>query len=259
MGFQYAGNLLGVGTPIVREMTVGEAMYTGQLAQAGLTGGIGDVQIADVATDAREDDTYPIGAVTGVVDDGRTYVASVSGTAQYGDKANYTATQATIAANGPARVQLTLSIPNVTLWRAPIYQGAWGTALTEYTIATTNSAGTSVIVTSATTDYTDKWGTCYCRTGLNRGIYRRIASISTVTSTITIPFPYTITAGDTFVFCGQMLGYSGVNWPASADCIDGADDMADYFTAYIHELNLEESGKEYAIFSFVGGNGPEAS
>jgi len=253
MGFTYAGNLGGAGAPVIREMTVGEAMYVGQMAQSGEVGGIGDAMILDAPTDLNFETSKPIGCVLGVVDDGRTYVTPVSGTAQYGDKANYSATQSVIADTGPARVKIALNVPGVTMYKAPLYQTTWGTALTEYTIATTNSAGTSVIVTSATADYGDKTGTCYCRSGLNRGVYRRIAAITTVTSTITIPFPYTITAGDTFVFCGPTIGFCNIMTQASADFVDGADVQDDGYSVYCHDINLEESGKEYMVFSFWGG------
>lgn len=254
MGFTYAGNLGGAGAPVIREMTVSEAMYVGQMAQSGHIAAAGQAEPLDAPTDLNFGTSHPIGCVLGVVDEGRTYVAAVPGTAQYGDKAVYSATQSVIADTGPATVKVALNVPGVTMFKAPIYQAAWGTALTEYIIGTTNSAGTSVIVTVATTDYGDDTGTCYCRSGANRGIYRPISTITTTTSTIIIPFPYTITAGDTFVFCGPTLGFCNIMTQASADFVDGADVQDDGYAVYCHELNLEESGKEYMVFSFWGGD-----
>jgi hypothetical protein len=259
MGFTYAGNLGGAGAPVIRDMTVGEAMYVGQMAQDGGIGGIGQCQILDAPTDLGFDTTHPIGCVLGVVDDGRVYTAPVSGTAQYGDKAVYSATQSVIANTGPATVQVCLNVPGVTMYKAPLFNGAWGTALAANVIATADSAGTSVIVTSATADFADKSGTAYCRRGANRGVYRPIAAVSTVTSTITIPFPYTIAAGDIFVLCGPKLGFTTIMTQASADFVDGNDVQDDGYSVYCHELNLEEAGKEYMVFSFWSGAAAEGA
>jgi hypothetical protein len=254
MGFQYAGNLGGAGAPVVREMIVSETMYVGQMAQGGEIAAIGDCEPLDAPTDLNHGSFRPVGCVLGVVDDGRTYTTPSSGTAQYGDTAVYSATQSVIANTGPATVKVALNVPGVTMFKASLYNGTWGTVLTEHVIGTTNSAGTSVIVTSATTDYGDDTGTCYCRTGANRGIYRRISTITTTTSTIVIPFPYTITAGDTFVFCGPTLGFCNIMTEASADFVNANDVQDDGYAVYCHELNLQESGKEYMVFAFWGGD-----
>jgi len=259
MGFQYAGNLGGAGAPVVRNMLVGETMYTGQLCQAGITGGIANVQIADAADDYREDDTFPIGFVSGVVDGARSYKKAVSGTAEYGDCATYTVTQSVIADTGPGEIQMTYAIPGITLIKAPIFNGLWGTALAENVIATENTAGTSVIITTTTADFTSKYGTVYCRQGANRGIYRTMTSYDTVTATVTIPFPYTISVGDIYILTGVNLGYSGMQIPVAADCVDGNHVMDESYSVYCHELNLEESGKEYMVFAFWAGTGPEAA
>ncbi len=91
-----------------------------------------------------------------------------------------------------------------------------------------------------------------CRSGANRGIYRNITDISTVTTTVTVPFPYGIAAGDVFVQAAVTLGYGGFDPCTAADAIDGDNDMADYYSVYYHDINLEESGKEYATFALWG-------
>jgi hypothetical protein len=262
MGFTYAGNLGGAGAPVVRRLQIGEDCYVGQLVMTGMTGGLGGhVQIADAATEAFEDDTVILGAIAAVADNSRTYVASVSATAQYGDRSTYTTTQATIAANlgtkltGGGEVDVILNIPMVTMFRAPLYNAAWGTALTTITTTSASSGGVVVAGTgSAITDIADDFATVYCRTGANRGHSRIITtSTSTTSQTVTVPFPYGIAIGDTFVVASCVLGFGGLNFPASADCIDGNDDMNAYYNVYYHDINLEESGKEYAIFSFMPG------
>jgi hypothetical protein len=253
MGFNYAGNLLGVGSPVVRKFLTAETMYVGQFVQGAVTGSAGGaVQLLDVATDAKEDDVFPIGIVSGVVDGSRTYVAAVSGTAGYGDRTTFTTTQSDVAANGPSEVEVTLAIPGVTLIRAPIYNTVWGTALYEIVNATADSTGLAVVSPVATADIADDLGTIYCRSGANRGIYRNITDISTVTTTVTVPFPYGIAAGDVFVQAAVTLGYGGFDPCTAADAIDGNNDMADYYSVYYHDINLEESGKEYATFALWG-------
>ena len=253
MGFSYAGNLLGVGSPIVRKFLTAETMYVGQFVQGAVTGSAGGaVQILDVADDAKEDDVFPIGICTGIVDDSRTYVKSVSGTAGYGDRTTFTTTQADVAANGPSEVEVTLVIPGVTLVRAPIYNTVWGTALYEIVNTTEDTDGLEVVSPVATADIADDLGTIYCRSGANRGIYRNITDISTTKTTVTVPFPYTIAVGDVFVQASVALGYGGMDPCTGADAIDGNNDMTHYYSVYYHDINLEESGKEYAIFALWG-------
>jgi hypothetical protein len=260
MAFTYAGNLGGAGAPVIRRFQIGETCYNGQLVQTGLVGGAGGhVQIADVATEASDDDQTILGFITAVADESRTYVASSSGTAGYGDRSTYTVTQATIAANlgtgltGGGEVDVCLALPMVTMIRAPIYNAAWGTALTVQTVTTASSGGVTITAANnAITNIADDYATAYCRTGANRGHYRVVTtSTSATVNTVTVPFPYAIAVGDTFVIASCVLGKGGLDFPASADCIDGNNDMDAYYDVYYHDINLEESGKEYAIFSFT--------
>jgi hypothetical protein len=199
--------------------------------------------------------------ISAVADESRAYVAASSGTAEYGDRSTYTTTQATVAANlgtgltGGGEVDVTLIIPGITLVRAPIYNAAWGTALTVQTVTTASSGGTTITAANnAITDMADDFVTAYCRTGANRGHYRVVTTTtSTTASTVTVPFPYAIAVGDTFVLASCVLGLGGLDFPASADCIDGNNDMNAYYSVLYHEVNLEEAGKEYAIFSLNGG------
>ena len=126
MGFTYAGNLGGAGSPVTQNMLASETCYVGQLVEDGhIAGAGGHFQIANVAAEANDDTGKIMGFVSGIVDGSRTYVASASGTAQYGDRTTYTTTQATIKANGPSEAQITLIQPGITLVRAPIFNGAW--------------------------------------------------------------------------------------------------------------------------------------
>ena len=257
MGFSYAGNLLGVGSPIVRKFLTGESMYVGQPVKSG--GSTGAVALADIAVDLREDTSNFFGICTGIVDGSRAWTKAVSGTAQYGEGTTYSTTQSVIADTGPSEVEVTLVIPGLTLVRAPIYNTTWGSALYEIVNTTESIAGTTVISPVATADIGDALGSIYCRSGANRGIYRNIATVTTTTTVVTVPFPYTIAVGDVFVQASCMLGFGGMDLTTAFDAIDGNNVMDDYYSVYYHEVNLEESGKEYAVFSIWAGNQAEAA
>jgi len=251
MGFSYAGNLGGAGAPVIRKFQTNESMYTGCMVQS--VGGVGHVELLDVPTTLNTTGTNILGFVTGIVDDSRTYTAAVSGEAGYGDKTTYTATQSVVKSTGISEVEVCLAIPGVTLIRAPIYNGVWGTALTVLSNTTANAAGTTITDLVGTADIGDTLGTIYCRSGANRGMYRIISDITSLVTTVGVPFPHTIAKGDTFVQVSLILGFNNIMSSAAADCLDGNLTGVDGHSAYIHEINLEEAGKEYAVFALWGG------
>jgi hypothetical protein len=257
MGFNYAGNLGGAGAPVVRRFHTNESMYVGCLVQS--IGGGGQVSLADVVTNLNETTDHILGVVTGVSDGSTSYVAAVSGTAGYGDIATYSATQADVLANGISEVEVTLAIPGVTLFKAPIYKGKWGTALYEIVNTTADTDGTEVVSPVQTADIGDNVGIIYCRSGANHGEYRTITDITTVTTTVTVPFTNTIAVNDKFVQVCCLPGFCNMLSSSAADIIDGNLAGTAGHTVYYHEINLEESGKEYAVFSMWGGTAPAAS
>ena len=105
-GFSWAGSLIaGDASPVLRNFTVSETCYTGQLvmADSGIAGLGGEVQIADVASEGVENDQPILGIVTGVVNENRAYNSTYNG-----DACTYTTTMATIATYGPGIVQVAL-------------------------------------------------------------------------------------------------------------------------------------------------------
>lgn len=249
-GFEYAGSLAN-SAPIKMILPVGETMYVGQLAQwdfgAGKVGTAYGVQIKDVAGTSHENDLAVAGAVTGVYSADRTYDSTY-----FGDKCTYSVSQPVIADTGFPQVEVILAIPHVTLFKAPIVDGSFGTALVVQTVTSANSGGVTITaVNDAVADIADGFGTAYCRSGANRGQYRVVStSTSSTVNTVTVPFKYGIVTGDKFVIAGCKLGMAGMQIPATANCIDGNDAMGNYYDVIYHEINLEESGKEYAVFSF---------
>lgn len=253
MGFEYAGSIAGGGhAPVVRLLQIGETCYTGQLLQSGLIGGAGGaVQIADVASEAHENDQPIIGIATGV------HVINDAGwnATNHGDTATVDTAQAAQVANDPVgatHVETTLILPSYTLVRAPIYNAAYGTALTEVSVTTASTDGLTVThANDSVTDIADDLGMVYCRSGANRGHYRVVTTGTTTAQTLTIALPYDTVVGDTFVVASCVFGLGGLDIPATANCIDGNNDLDAYYDVYYHDVNLEESGKEFAVLSFM--------
>jgi hypothetical protein len=247
--FQFAGSLSG-STPIVKPMQIGETMYVGQLAMSGLIGGAGGhVQIADAASEAHENDQPIIGIVTGAWQDG------VYSSTYRGNGVTYDTTLANVLANthhDAAMVQVLEIVPNDTLIKGSIYDTTYGTALTTLTETTGDATGLTVThAAGAVADAADDLATIYCRSGANQGLYRVVTTGGTDAQVCTVAFPYAIAIGDTFVRASCVLGLGGLDIPATANCIDGDAALASYYDVKYHQINLEESGKEWASFYFL--------
>lgn len=259
MAFSYAGDLRGSGAPVVRRFQAGTDLYIGNMVVGGqLAGTGGHIGIAAVAGGAFEDDSPIIGFVVGIADNSRVYTAPVSGTAGYGDKSTYTATKAVVLANqepgqsGGAEVDVCIQQPFLTLIRAPIYNAVWGTALTECVVTTADTNGVTITHAGQTlaADTVHDYNTIYCRVGANKGQYRVITTVGANEQIVTIPFPHTIAVDDVYVGASCVLGFGAMDFTTATDAIDGDNDLDAFYSVYYHEINLEESGKEYAIFAF---------
>jgi len=249
MAFEIAGTLTGA-PPVIQRRLIGETVYVGCLVSSqhnDTSGGTGGVVLADAISEANENDQPIEGLCVGVVDGSRSYNSTYKG-----DSSTYTVTQSTVADTGPGEIQMVPIIPWITLIRGPIYNGSYGTALTEQVVTSANSGGTTITAANdSITDIADDYATAYCRSGANRGHYRVVTtSTSGTVNVVTVPFPYGIAVGDVFVIASCVLGNGGLYIPATANCIDGNDDMNAFYNVYYYELNLEKSGQEYATFVF---------
>jgi hypothetical protein len=249
MAFSYAGDLIPGITPVVRTFAIGADCYQGQLAAvdvATTTGGY--VKPAPVAGAGPDTAQRILGIITGVV-------TSPEYTASYykGDKATYDVTVATLQANvpkGQALVQVTLLTPT-SLIKAPIWHTTPGTALHCLAATTAVAAGTT-FVTSGFDAAVDAFSTAYCRTGTNKGEYRKIDGTGTTTQTLVIPFTNGVAIGDEFVVANIVEGMAHIDLVGTyVNGIDGTAALSNYYKAYVHQLNLEESGKEYAVFTLA--------
>uniref|UniRef100_A0A6M3LL67 Tail protein n=1 Tax=viral metagenome TaxID=1070528 RepID=A0A6M3LL67_9ZZZZ len=247
MAFEWHGDLNGA-APVVRKMTIGASLYQGQLAmidEGTATGGY--IVKTPVAAAGPDTASHIVGIVSGIVTS-PTYTASYYN----GDLGTYSTTQATLAAYdppGPAVAEVVLVTPT-TLIKAPIWQTTPGTSLNCLAATTAVSAGTT-FVTSGFSAAVDAFTTAYCRSGANAGQYRKVDGTGTTTQTVVIPFTYGVGIGDTFVVANIVEGYAHMDLLATyLNGIDGEAALTNYYKVYVHELNLKEAGREYAVFSF---------
>lgn len=246
MAFSWAGDLSGA-KPIIKKFQVGVDCYQGQLLAADIsktTGGY--VKPCPVAAAYPDTATRIMGICNAAV-------TSPVYTASYykGDLVTYDTSTATLQANSPvgaAMAEVCLITPT-TLVRAPIYRTTPGTALLELAATTAVSAGTTFI-TSGFAAAVDGYSTAYCRSGLNRGEYRKVDGTGTTTQTFVIPWTYGVAIGDKFTVTNLVEGNCHFDLIGTyLNGLEGAAALTNYYCAYVHELNLEESGKEYAVFT----------
>jgi hypothetical protein len=182
-----------------------------------------------------------------------TSIASVSihaATAQYlGGQSEHTSYN-----DGQAKALVALLDP-CSYIKMPIYNGAYGTAITVGTVsaAGVSTTGAGFATAAAFCDFTPVAGLCtvYCRKGANMGTYRVTSDTDTSTKTVYDYFRYDIAAGDTFVSVPLRLGTCYLQLTAEACFVDAsASPGTNYYIVDVVELNLREAGKEYCIFKF---------
>ena len=244
--FQYMGEITG-GLAPVRNLQVGATLYSGQLCQySGAAGG----QIIPVAAAAAGPDTTVIAGI--VLGKGKN---TSPGTSLYsatyrGDTVTYDTTLATVLVNSPVGAEIaevqTLT-PN-SLIKAPVVKDTVGTN-PECKADTTGSADGLTIVVATIDTTVSAYSTVYCRTGANRGQYRVVTTGATTTQTFTVAMPYVCEIGATYCIANITTGLSRISWDTLFMGVDSSyDPSTNYFVAIVHELNLEEAGKEYVTF-----------
>jgi hypothetical protein len=245
MAFEYAGNMYGVGSPIVANFQIGATCYVGQLLQwDAVSSGTGGMVVPIEAAAADPDASAVIaGVCTGVVSS-PTYNSTYQG-----DTATLDVGQAAQVANdpaGPTEVEVTVLAPGCMI-KAPICFTTIGTAPTLLTVTTGSADGLTFVANALTQATIDDYSTVYCRTGANRGQYRHVTTGNTTTQTMTIAFTYDIAVGDTFVAVNMTRGFTKWHPDSQFQAFAGNDDLAAAFYGYCHQINLEEAGNEWAI------------
>jgi hypothetical protein len=156
------------------------------------------------------------------------------------DASTYTTTQATDMVEGVATVIIN---PDAVL-RAKMVSAATGnTQLNLTTNSAANTAGTTITITTgdaAPNSPEMSGGTAFCVSGNNKGLSRVITSTAATTATLTVPFPHTIAAGDTFVLIPWSVpGVSNVTTTLTTDLTAVRGDQAASSTALINVVDLE--------------------
>lgn len=250
MAFQYLGEITGGLAPVIK-LQVAANCYQGQLLKYDQDAG-GSVEPVADAGDLPEDVTVLAGICLGL---GRN---TTPGTSFYnatykGDLITYdSSTQSDLLLNdppGPALAAVQIITPNSLIW-APIVKDTVGTA-PECKAVTTGSSNGLTFVTATVDTTVSQFSTVYCRTGANRGQYRKVTTGNATTQTVLIAFQNTIAVGDTFCIANVVQGFAHINFDTQFQGIDSSDALTTGYTVIVHELNLEEAGKEYCTFRFA--------
>ena len=153
-------------------------------------------------------------------------------------------------------VKIALIDPS-TILRAPIRNGAIGTAPT--VVTATNVSTTGLGITTGAVNFTpiaSNLQTIYCRTGGNAGAYRTTDATSATVHTWDVAMRNDIAIGDTFVMVPvRSHGYSTVMFDdATAMFIDCADGPVlagtNRWIIQVVRLDLSTAGNEYCEFRF---------
>ncbi|MDO8733571.1 MAG: hypothetical protein Q7K21_00235 [Elusimicrobiota bacterium] len=245
MAFSWAGDLTGA-KPIRKLFPIAADVYQGQLLMADITVTGGVKPTADAAA-GPDTASQLIGICTGIV------TSPTFNSTYKGDKGVYDVTQATLTANdpvGPAMAEVILLTPT-TLVKGPIVKATIGTNPERKACTTGSDDGLTFII--AAIDATESYfSTAYCSIGANAGQSRIVTTGATATQTFIIPFTYDIAVGDTFCVVNVREGKARIELDTQFQGIDSSAALTNYFNVYVHQLNLEEAGKEYAVFTFDG-------
>jgi len=241
---EYAGNIYGAAPFVMEKVQAAADCYQGQLLRLDADAG-GVVEPVAVANAGPDTASFIVGLCT-AVRTSPTYNSTYKG-----DFADYDTTQATQVANdpvGPTLVDVTIIRPGDKI-KGPICKGTIGTNLDLLTDTGASTDGLTVTHNAITTS-TSFYSVIYCRTGANRGQYRRVTTGATGVQTVLVAFTYDITAGDTFVVAnvGGLPGSTAhFDVDSQFQAFDGGGQNNSYYRGQILELNLEEAGKEFMV------------
>jgi len=237
-----------------------DTLYRGQLVKS-ISDGVAPVGAASGARDASGD-SHIVGIVVG--DNNKTPVYDSTYKTH---SITAVATQAALAARntilhggvgypkGDKRALVLVDVIDPLTWvYGPIFQTAFGTALSLLTATAGSTDGGVTGPTTNACDFTPVADLCtiYCRSGANKGQYRVTTDTSTTVPTVTHAFMEDIAIGDTFVRAPLAMGRSFLQLQATESMyINGAASPAtNYFEVTVIKLDLETAGKEHAIFRF---------
>jgi len=156
-------------------------------------------------------------------------------------------------------VQVAL-IDRTSVLRIPIYAHATNLTMPAAAVSTAGSAGGQTVTCGTTgfdTTAVAYENTIFCRTGLNRGLYRITYDTNAGTGAKTWyqAMPYTTaTVGETYVQVPFKLGLTHIDLQTTGlgiNTITGASNASNYYTVECLEIHLEDYGDEYALIRFL--------
>jgi hypothetical protein len=247
MAFSWAGDLSGSVAPVIRNFQIGATLYQGQLLGYDTSGATNGGYVIPTADAGAGPDTtsFIVGICTGIIQDARAFNSTYKG-----DSLAYSTTQSTLAGYSPAdavMAQVSLVTPT-TLIKGPLVKDTIGTACETVTNTVASSGGTTVTFTTIDTTV-DGLSTMYCRSGANRGLYRKVTTAGTTSSVAVIPFPNAIAVGDVFCIVNMVLGAARIQLDTQFQGIDSSADLSHYYKVFCFAMNLEKAGEENATFT----------
>lgn len=123
---------------------------------------------------------------------------------KFGAATSYSTTQ------GAVEGVVTVVVNPDQILRAQMVTGATGTSITQDTVASAVADGLTVVGGTSVASPSMDEGLIWFTSGANLGESRKITSVSSVTSTVTVPFPRASAVGDTFLYAGLNVGLTGV-------------------------------------------------
>lgn len=182
---KYSGNVSS-STPVLKKYKASAAYAAGIVGLRSAANASG--QISTSTTTSFAD------AVGLILDNGEKFGAATS----------YSTTQ------GAVEGVVTVIVNPDQILRAQMVTGATGTSITQDTVATAVSNGLTVVGGTSVASPDMDEGLLWFTSGANLGESRKITSTSSVTATVTVPFPRASAVGDTFLYAGINLGLTGV-------------------------------------------------
>lgn len=140
-----------------------------------------------------------------------------------------------------------------TILKGPIFNAAFGTAMTVGTVTTGDANGVSCTVNALEVAGVANVATVYFRTGNTPGVYRVTDDTSTTAITWDKATPRAVAVGDTLVRANglRIFGPSRCQFDSESMYVNSAAALtSDYFGIDVIALDLREAGKEHVIFKF---------
>jgi len=233
------------------------AVRVGSIVQLNAAGAFQGVAAMGASAAAPNTAKFPFGVVVGLNDQVPTYdttnlvnYATSVGTQATEVARKWTGAEGMTSKGEPALMAQVAILDRTVIMKANIYSSTIGTVPTLLTMTTGSAAGLTGFVHNATTGTPIAYqSTYYCRTGLNKGLYRVSYATSTTNPTFYLAWPYATAVGDTFVQVQTALGRNAIQLDATSCWMDNAA-STNYYNVEVLSLDLQVAGRENVTFRF---------